>query len=324
MDVVTRPAVRPNGPTRRTGVRRLISGPVALRRWAVAALVANIGIVVTGALVRLTGSGLGCPTWPRCTAESYTTHPALGLHGAIEFGNRLLTFVLFAVVVATLVTAWRQGRRLPDRPRTPRGARLLAAVLLAGIPVQAVIGGISVLLRLNPFVVALHLLASLALIVVATVLVRRTYDLPTRSVPARTFWAARVTFVLVCVAVWVGTLVTGSGPHAGDEFAPRTGFDAVTVTHVHAAVVYAVVAGSVVCVVLLRSRAAVQLLLAVLLQGLIGFTQYFTGLPVHLVLLHLLGAALTMTAAANLTFSLTRSRPTADVGGPAAQLTASR
>ncbi len=323
MDVMTAPPV----PTRSTApsVLRLVTGPVALRRWAVAALVANVGIVLTGALVRLTGSGLGCPTWPRCTTESYTTHPALGLHGAIEFGNRLLTFVLFAVVVLTLVTAWRQGRRLdPSRPRTPRDARLLAAVLLAGIPVQAVIGGISVLLQLNPFVVAGHLLASLALIVVAVVLVRRTYDLPTRVVPARTFWAARITFVLVAVAVWLGTMVTGSGPHAGDEFAPRTGFDAVTVTHVHAAAVYAVTAGTVVCVVLLRNRAAVQLLLAVALQAVIGFAQYFTGLPVHLVLLHLLGAALATAAAANLTFSVARRPRDEPARAPEPQLSASR
>lgn len=323
MDVVTTPPAPVRSST--TGALRMISGPVALRRWAVAALVANVGIILTGALVRLTGSGLGCPTWPRCTTDSYTTHSALGLHGAIEFGNRLLTFVLFAVVVLTLVTAWRQGRRIdPSRPRTPRDARLLAAILLAGIPVQAVIGGISVLLRLNPFVVALHLLASLALVVVAVVLVRRTYGLAARVVPGRTFWAARITFVLVGVAVWLGTMVTGSGPHAGDEFAPRTGFDAVTVTHVHAAAVYAVVAGTVVCVVLLRNRAAVRLLLAVLLQGAIGFAQYFTGLPVHLVMLHLLGAALTTAAAANLTFGVTRHCPVEPAGVSEPQLVASR
>ena len=125
-------------------------------RWAGwASLVANIGIVVTGGAVRLTGSGLGCPTWPRCTEEDFTPRGALDFHAAIEFGNRLLTFVLVAVAVLTFVAAVRTGRRHLVG---------LAVVLAAGIPLQAVIGGITVLTDLNPWIVSLHLLLSMALV----------------------------------------------------------------------------------------------------------------------------------------------------------------
>ena len=168
-----------------TQLTRPLRGPVALRRWAVASLVANIVIVVTGALVRLTGSGLGCPTWPRCTDESYVTHPALGYHGAIEFGNRLLTFALVIVAVLTWASAFlarTDGRRRRD-------LRWLAAGMAFGIPVQAVIGGISVLMQLNPFVVAVHLLVSMVLIALSVWLVRRTRALPLcRSVRAWSSW----------------------------------------------------------------------------------------------------------------------------------------
>ena len=97
----------PSSPTPWSRVLRLVTGPVALRRWAVAALAINIVIVVTGGLVRLTASGLGCPTWPRCSETSFVSHPELGVHGAIEFGNRLLTFVLVAVIALTWITALR-------------------------------------------------------------------------------------------------------------------------------------------------------------------------------------------------------------------------
>lgn len=111
---------------------RAFDGPRALRRWGWASVVANIGIVVTGGAVRLTGSGLGCPTWPRCTESSYVPHDALDIHSAIEFGNRLLTFVLAAVAIGTFLAAWRSGRR---------ELRLLALVVGLAIPAQAVVGG---------------------------------------------------------------------------------------------------------------------------------------------------------------------------------------
>ena len=158
-------------------VLRIVRGPSALRRWAVVSLVMNIAIVVTGGLVRLTGSGLGCPTWPRCTEDSYVSHPQLGIHGAIEFGNRLFTLVLIIAAALTFVSAVLY--REDGRPR--RDLRWLTAGLAFGIPLQGVIGGISVLTQLNPYVVGLHLLLSMVLIALAVWLVRKTWHFSTRG-----------------------------------------------------------------------------------------------------------------------------------------------
>lgn len=291
-------------------VTRPVRGPRALPRWAVASLVVNIVIVVTGALVRLTASGMGCPTWPRCTTDSYIAHPELGLHGAIEFGNRLLTFVLVVVAVLTWVAAMLHR----DGGRKRRDLRWIAAGLALGIPAQAIIGGITVLTHLNPFVVSLHLMISMVLIGLSVWLVRRSRGF--RPVPAerRGVLAARVTFGLMVVAVWLGTVVTGSGPHAGDLDAVRTGFDGAFVTHVHAAVVYAAVATTLLALWWLRSRAAVWVLAVEVVQAAIGLTQYHLGLPVGLVILHLLGASLAIAAVTNLLLSVRTapaSRPVA-------------
>ena len=283
---------------------RPVRGPHALRRWAVASLVVNVVIVVTGALVRLTASGLGCPTWPRCTEESYVSHPALGVHGAIEFGNRLLTFALVAVALLTWVAALLDR----DSGRRRRDLRWIAAGLLLGIPAQAVIGGITVLTRLNPFVVAIHLLVSMALIALSVWLLRRSWGLVPRPVSRGGVLAARSTFVLMAVAVWLGTVVTGSGPHAGDLNAVRTGFDGVLVTHLHATAVYATVAGTVVCLWLFRSRAALAVLAVEVAQAAVGISQYHLGLPIGLVLLHLLGASLAVAATTNLMLSVRSGR----------------
>ncbi len=276
--------------------------PSWLRGLSVATLVANMGIILTGALVRLTSSGLGCPTWPRCDATSYTTRPALGIHGAIEFGNRLLTFVLLAIVVLTLISAWRYR----EGGRSRHDLRWLAAILVFGIPLQGVIGGISVLTELNPFVVALHLLASMGLVAVSVWLVRLVWHAERRPVPGRLYLLTRVTFVALWLAVWMGTLVTGSGPHAGDASAPRTGFSALTVTHVHTSVVYLTVALTIACLAFVRNKAGVWLLLILAVQAGIGFIQYYTGLPIGVVLLHLLGAASAMALGTNLLLSVSR------------------
>ncbi|MBA8794252.1 cytochrome c oxidase assembly protein subunit 15 [Friedmanniella endophytica] len=283
-------------PVRRTGG--------ALRGLAVATLVANIGIIVTGGLVRLTSSGLGCPTWPRCTPESFVTHPALGIHGAIEFGNRLLTFVLLIIAVLTLLAAVfhrEDGRRRRD-------LIVLTAGLLFGIPFQGVIGGISVLTKLNPFVVALHLILSMVLVALSVWLVRLTWRARVTPVGTGRWTLTRLTWVALWVTVWLGTIVTGTGPHAGDANAPRTGFDGLLVTHVHAASVYVSVALTIVALIALRSRAAVLLLVIELAQGGIGFWQYFTGLPIQIVIFHLLGAAGTVALATNLALSVRRTR----------------
>ena len=305
MDVVkqlpTEPEVaRSGGPLPR--LLRIVRGPSALRGWAVVSLVMNILIVVTGGLVRLTGSGLGCPTWPRCTEDSYVSHPQLGIHGAIEFGNRLFTLVLVIAAALTFVSAVLY--REDGRPR--RDLRWLAAGLALGIPLQGVIGGISVLTQLNPYVVGLHLLLSMVLIALAVWLVRKTWHFTPAGVSAVSLVATRVTFVLMWLAVWFGTLVTGSGPHAGDENAPRNGLDGMLLTRLHTSMVYATVAASVVCFLLLRSRAVLLLLLVEMVQVGIGVAQYQLGLPIWLVALHLLGASLAIAATTNVLLSVSR------------------
>ena len=269
-----------------------------IRPLAIATLATNIMIVVTGGVVRLTASGLGCPTWPRCTEESFVPHGALGIHGAIEFGNRMVTFLLAAVAIATFLAAWRYGR--PSLTR-------LAILLALGVPAQALIGGITVLTDLNPWIVAFHLLVSLAMIGVSVVLLCRIDqgDGPVRSlVPAPVTWLVRSVFVTGWVVLYVGTVVTGSGPHAGDASAPRNGLDPRALSQLHTDVVFLLLGLTLATVLVLRAvaapqptyRAAVVLLGVELGQGLVGFVQYFTDLPVALVTLHLLGASLTSAA----------------------------
>ncbi|OIJ25748.1 COX15/CtaA family protein [Nocardioides luteus] len=254
---------------------------------AIANLVANIGIVVTGGVVRLTGSGLGCPTWPKCTEESYVAHEALGINGVIEFGNRLLTYVLAAIAIAVVVAVWNR-----------RGVvRRLAIVIALGIPLQGVIGGITVLTQLNPYVVALHLLASMAMVGLCVWLLDELRS-PVREVAPRSVRvAALVTLAVGWLSLWLGTVVTGSGPHSGDLNSRRTGLDPALVSHLHAYAVYALVAATLVTLWLGRKHAYVRSVTIVLLvielaQGLVGWVQYLTDLPVILVGFHMLGAAL--------------------------------
>lgn len=264
--------------------------------WARASLIANVGIVLTGALVRLTDSGLGCPSWPTCDAERWTTHPALGVHGAIEFGNRLLTYVLVAIAVGTVVSVRRW-------PNATAAMRRLAVALAVGIPFQGVIGGITVLTDLNPWVVALHLVLSMVLIAGAAVLIDMVAGRPREHAPGRARAVVAATAVLTAVVVYLGTIVTGSGPHAGDATSPRNGLDSYLFSHVHAFAAYALLAATVGCVVMLRGtarRAAWTLLAVEAVQTVIGLTQYYLGLPVALVAAHLLGAALLVAAAATM------------------------
>ncbi len=293
-------AARSGGPL--PSLLRIVRGPYALRGWAIVSLVMNIVIVVTGGLVRLTGSGLGCPTWPRCTEDSYVSHPELGIHGAIEFGNRLFTLVLVIAAALTFISAMLY--RESGRPRSD--LRWLAAGLALGIPLQGVIGGITVLTQLNPYVVSLHLLLSMVLIALAVWLVRKTWHIAPAHASGPSVAATRVTFVLMWLAIWLGTMVTGSGPHAGDADAPRNGLDAMLLTRLHTSVVYATVAASVVCFLLLRSRAVLLLLLVEIVQAGIGVAQYQLGLPIWLVALHLLGASLAIAATTNLMLSVSR------------------
>jgi cytochrome c oxidase assembly protein subunit 15 len=271
--------------------------------------VANTLIVLTGGLVRLTGSGLGCPTWPRCTDESFVPHRALGVHGAIEFGNRMFTYVLVAVAVGTLIAVWRWDG-------SSRAARRLAIVLALGIPLQGVIGGITVLTDLNPWIVSLHLLLSMVLIGGSVLLVVDVRGASGTPVPLRAAALARVTFAALVVVVYLGTVVTGSGPHAGDADSLRNGLDPQVMSHVHAASVYVLVALTLATSVALRgtpvARFAVLLLVVELLQGMIGFVQYFTDLPIALVAAHLVGAAILVATGTRLVLAASTAEVSAE------------
>jgi cytochrome c oxidase assembly protein subunit 15 len=271
-----------------------------LQRLGIATLVANIVIVVTGGAVRLTGSGLGCPAWPRCTEESFVPHGALGVHGVIEFGNRVFTLALVAIAVATWVAAMRST---PPRP----SVRGLATVLALGVPAQALLGGVTVLTDLNPWIVSGHLLLSMAMIGLSVLFLRRITEgdgpaLPTVPVPMQ--WLARGTFAAAWLVFYAGTVVTGSGPHAGDAHAPRTSLDPAAVSQLHADLVFLLIGLTIGCNLALRATrappaavaAATWLLALEVAQGSVGLAQYATDLPVALVGLHLLGAALVSAA----------------------------
>lgn len=290
----------------------------AIRRLSVAALIGQIVLIATGAIVRLTGSGLGCPTWPRCTAESLTSTPEMGVHGIIEFGNRLLTFALAIVVLMLVVALWRLRK---DRPML----FWLALGQLFVIPAQAVVGGLSVLSGLNPWVVGLHFLVSASLVIVATLAVNRAYARTgtwARSTEPLPRWikiVAALAFTCVCLAVMFGVMVTGSGPHAGAADAPRNNLDPYLVTRIHAMPVYVLVAASLVLLVAAYMKfahlrvAALGLFLVVIVQGVIGYVQFFTGVPAVLVGLHMIGASLLLAAGTNILDITTRSitRPVA-------------
>jgi cytochrome c oxidase assembly protein subunit 15 len=229
----------------------------------------------------------------------------------------MVTFLIAAVAIATLVVAWRSGRR---------PIRRIAVVLALGVPAQAVLGGITVRTGLNPWVVSLHLVLSMAMISVAVLLVRRVDepDLPAHPTVVRGVrWLVYAVFAAGCAVLYLGTVVTGSGPHAGDLHAARNGLDPRAVTQLHTDLVFLLVGLTVGVVLVLRSvdapararDAASTLLVVELGQGVIGFVQYFTGLPVLLVSLHLLGAAL---LAAAMTWLLlgTRERTGVPAGDP--------
>lgn len=281
-----------------------------VERWAWAAVVANIVIVLTGGLVRLTDSGLGCPTWPQCTDSSFVPHRELGVHGAIEFGNRMLTYVLIAVVIATFVAVWRWSG-------TTRELRRLAALIALGVPFQGVIGGITVLTDLNPWVVSLHLILSMLLVSASMLLVFRIRGGSAFARPRFSASVVLATYVVLWVAVYLGTMVTGAGPHAGDAEARRNGLDPHVMSHVHAVSVYLLVALTVaVCVILRRTpaaRVAIILLALELAQGTIGFVQYFTDLPIALVATHLVGAAALIAGGTRLLVTVVAPAPATSV-----------
>ncbi|WP_240916221.1 heme A synthase [Sanguibacter sp. HDW7] len=316
----------PTAPTRRpTLLQRFLAWVDGHRRGIlVANLAAQIGIIVTGGLVRLTGSGLGCSTWPQCEPGSFVPvyHPETAFHSAIEFGNRTLTGVVSITAVLVAVALWR----MRDRAKVLRVLGFAPIVLVA---VQAVVGGITVLVDLHPAIVGSHMFLSLVLVAVSTYLLVRAGegDAPGRVVvPAPGRALALASGILAVPMLVLGVLTTGAGPHSGDEeVGYRFALDPAHAAKLHGMSVWLYIAVVVAfAVVVLRAvrrvpaedrlelvrplHALREVAGVVTLQAVIGYVQYFAGLPIVLVLLHMLGAALTTAVVVRLVLS-SRVRP---------------
>ncbi|SDQ17435.1 heme A synthase [Microbacterium sp. cf332] len=278
--------------------------PSVITRWTRVVgwllVITNIGIVGTGGLVRLTGSGMGCETWPYCTAGSLTPTPEMGVHGLIEFGNRTLTGVLVIVALLAFLSVIRLRATRRELP-------VLSFLVGLGIIVQAVVGGVTVWLHLHPSIVGLHYLISAALVAIATVFLVRVYATPgprVRAVPRSYAILTHLTSAAVTLTVVVGILLTGAGPHAGDEAAARNGLDPVFWQHVHSWPAYVTLVLTLVLVsgaVRLPRETALRrwtgLLLGVeLVQITVGLWQARTGLPIVLVNIHMVLAVALVAA----------------------------
>ena len=264
-------------------------------------LVSQILIVVTGGVVRLTGSGLGCPTWPKCTQDSLVTVKAMGLHGIIEFTNRLLTFALLVIAVLTLV-AVLQNKQLSSR----LGLRAPAIILFLGIPAQAILGGFTVLFKLNPWLVGAHFLLSAVMIATASLLVFRYYNPNHIAVPRAAFNISAPLLLVGWLAVIAGVLVTGAGPHAGDAKTPRNGLNLEVWQHYHSYPAYLTLALAVWQFVAysrrdggtqktLQRRTSGYLVFSLVYQAIIGVAQARFGVPAILVGLHMVGATVILS-----------------------------
>ncbi|MYW66491.1 heme A synthase [Streptomyces sp. SID8379] len=295
--------------------------PRTVQRAALSAVVMTVVIVVTGGAVRLTGSGLGCPTWPKCTDQSLTATSEMGFHGAIEFGNRMLTYVLCAAVGWAIIAARSQK---PWRRSLTRLGWTQFWVVMG----NAVLGGIVVLVGLNPYTVAAHFVLTTALLTVAVVMWQRTREGDAAPRPLVGKSIKQLVWFLVLAAallILVGTVVTGAGPHAGDSSdVPRMPLDWETVTKLHAVLAWIVVTLTFALWFVLKAVDAPKgplhrtrdLFLILLAQGVIGYVQYFTDLPEILVGLHMMGSALVWIGVLRVVLSL-RERPEATVDVPA-------
>jgi len=290
-------------------VRPLRISPPTYAQVTLAALWLLIFIVVTGAAVRLTGSGLGCSEWPGCEPGSLTPHRATDYHPMVEFVNRLITGLVSAAVALAVLGAYK---RVPYR----RDLVWLALGLVAGVVAQIVLGAIVVKTELNPVLVQGHFVVSMALVADAVVLHHRAGrpEGPRRPVVTATVrrWTT-VALALAAVVILTGTVVTGSGPHAGDEEAKRLPFTVAATARVHGLALIAFLLVVVAIVVRLRRedapaavfRRAQELLTVLVLQAAVGYTQYFTGVPALLVALHVLGASLVWVSVLRFTLELT-------------------
>ncbi len=276
-----------------------------VRVFAWLSFVAEVLIIGTGGAVRLTGSGLGCPTWPRCTPDSLVNTPEMGIHGIIEFGNRTLTGLVGILALAVVVLVWRMRRER-------RVLFVLALVVLGGIVAQALVGGVTVLTGLNPFIVGFHYVASVSLVAVcAAFLVRMYQPAGARRLAVPRWFAGLVhaTTAVLALTIVFGVLTTGAGPHSGDEASVRNGFDAQVLEHVHAWPGYALFALTLAVVVIAWRRGlpvrrwATALLAVELVQIAVGLYQARNGLPELAVGTHMVLAAL---AAATMTVVVLR------------------
>ena len=281
---------------------------VRIAAWTT--FVVQILIVVTGGAVRLTASGLGCPTWPTCTEDSLVNTPEMGIHGIIEFGNRLLTFLLVIVAIVTFALVFRMRKNRRD-------FFWLTLLIGLGIPAQAVIGGISVLMQLNPYVVGLHFIVSIVMVALSTILVFRVYNgnAPRTWIVSPNTWSLPhivwLTAAFQIATIILGILTTGSGPHAGDADAPRNGLDGGILQSLHSYPAYVAVGLTVLAIVMsariqqVAERNALLMLLTVnVAQIVVGIIQSRTGLPPLLVGIHMLLACLVAAGTTNALLNL--------------------
>ncbi|MFA1547286.1 heme A synthase [Actinomadura chokoriensis] len=287
--------------------------PGSLRLLALLGVLGNVLIVVSGGAVRVTESGLGCPDWPRCSGDSLVPthnpeHHVLNM--SIEFGNRLITFLVLGIGLLVFVAALRLR---------PRRTSLVWWALAQPMSVvaQAVIGGIVVLTELHPAAVSLHFLVSPALLVFCVGLWVRAGEGDAPPRPLAGLWTRGLAAALLVSSAAVlvaGTVVTGTGPHAGDAESRRYGFDITEVARIHGELAWLTIALTLTVIVALyrtggpglrnARRRALELAGLIVAQGAVGYTQYFLGVPAGLVLLHMLGAVLMWIAAFRLFFAL--------------------
>ncbi|HEY3735934.1 MAG TPA: COX15/CtaA family protein [Jatrophihabitans sp.] len=306
-----------NAPAQAGALGRLVNAPAlrsaaALRRLAVGSVVVNVLIVITGGVVRLTDSGLGCPTWPTCTDDSLVPTSANAGHAVVEFGNRMLTFVVAFFVLATWVVSMLR-----------RQERTLATLAACSIPAQAVLGGITVRTHLNPWLVAAHFMLSMAILFVTFWLWWRVrLAAPYVDAGAAPRLLVRLTVLVSLATLVIGTLVTGAGPHAGDTDTSgkvhRIGLRVSSMAQLHADTVMVLIGLSVGVLLLVQAlrlgreiRTACAVLIGVeLAQGIIGYTQYFLHVPPALVALHMFGACTVWLAALNVLGSVEKKART--------------
>ena len=275
----------------------VVTKKIRIAAWAM--LIAQAGIILTGGIVRLTGSGLGCSDWPKCTPDSLVATSEMGIHGAIEFGNRLLAVALAILGVCIALLLWKGRKQRPD-------LFWLNIGLLAIVPVQAVVGGITVWTKLNPWVVAGHFVPSAVAVGVAAYFVRRTYDTGVRlkfKAPAPLPTLGWIILGLTAIVVIFGVLTTGAGPHSGSTISTRNNLDNIWITRLHAAPVWLLVIATISALVIARKKAQtamvaplIVLLIVEIAQGIIGYVQYALGVPELLVALHMVGLSATIAA----------------------------